>query len=95
MTLKWLFFQEIAKTAHQLESSTQIPVHNTLELHQFAQHAAQLQHVLNRIILTFGLSPLVVARRFILIQSIIDVSLASPPPPPPKQFLRAPLLPPN
>ena len=32
-------------------------LHNTFELHQFAQHAAQLQGVLDRSILTFGSSP--------------------------------------
>ena len=36
MTLKWLFFQEIAKVAQQVG---QTPLHNTLELHQFAQQA--------------------------------------------------------
>ena len=58
MTLKWLFFQEIAKIAQQLGLSPQTPFRNTIKLHQFAEHAAQLQYVSNRIILTFGSSPL-------------------------------------
>ena len=59
MTLKWLyFFQEIAIIAQRLGAFTPAPLLITLELHQFGQHAAQLQHFLNRIILTFGSSPL-------------------------------------
>ena len=59
-----ILFQEIATIA-------QTPVNNTLELHKFVQLAAQLQHFLSRIILTFGSKPLtkivVAAVRFYLI----------------------------
>ena len=46
MTLKWSFFQEIAIIAQQLRAEHSDPVNNTFELHQFAQHVAQLQDVL-------------------------------------------------
>ena len=49
-----IFFKEIAKIAQQLGLCLQTPINNTVELHQFVQHAAQLQHFLSRINLTFG-----------------------------------------
>ena len=42
MTLTWLFFPEIAKIALRLGALPPDPVHNTFELHQFAQHATQI-----------------------------------------------------
>ena len=45
MTLKWLFFPEIGKIAQRLGAFTPAPVHNTLELHRFAQDAAQIAAV--------------------------------------------------
>ena len=52
-----IFFQEIVKIAQQLGALPPDPVNNTLELHQYVQRAAQLQHFLSMIILTFGSSP--------------------------------------
>ena len=93
MTLKWLFFQEIEKIAQQLGAQPPDPAHNTFELHQFAQHAAQLQHVLDRIISTFRSSPLakpwLELLGFSFIQWIMNTSLASPL----KKFLRLPVAP--
>ena len=57
MTLKWLLFQEIAKIAQRLGAKPPVPFHNAVELYQFSQHAAEFQHFLNGIILTFGSNP--------------------------------------
>ena len=46
MTLKWLFFGALP------------PDHNTLELHQFVQHAAQLQHFFEQDYFNFWFKPL-------------------------------------
>ena len=37
-----IFFPEIAKVAQRLGALPPDPVHDTLELHPFAQHAAQI-----------------------------------------------------
>ena len=72
MTVKWLFFQKNVKIAQRLGALPPDPVNNTLELHQFVQHATQLQRFLSWIILTFGSKPLtkilVAAVRFYLIR---------------------------
>ena len=49
-----IFFKKLLKLPSDLGLCPQTPVNNTLELHQLVQHAAQQQHFLSRIILTFG-----------------------------------------
>ena len=76
-----IFLKKLRKLPSDWGLCPQTPVNTTLELHQFVQHAAQLQHFLSRIILTLGSKPLskifVAAVRIYLIRSILDTSLAT------------------
>ena len=53
INVKYLIFSRNCETGPATGGTL---FHDTLELHQFAKHAAQLQHFLKRIILTFGSS---------------------------------------
>ena len=90
MTLKWLFFPKNCENCPAAGGlCPQTPIRNTFELHQFVQHAAQLQHFLDRIMLTFDLSLL--ANRGCSCEDVIDpVEIGYVTRPLLKKFLRAP-----